>query len=37
MTETQIRDFHASFQRCMTHRRFVDLFYDDFLSSSIEV
>ena len=37
MTETQIRDFHASFHRCMTHRRFFDLFYDDFLNSSIEV
>ena len=37
MTETQIRDFHASFQRCMIHRRFFDLFYDDFLNSSVEV
>ena len=37
MTETQIREFHASFRRCMTHRRFFDLFYDDFLNSSIEV
>ena len=37
MTETQIRDFHDSFQRCMTDRRFFDLFYDHFLNSSVEV
>ena len=37
MTEIEIEAFHDSFGRCMAHPRFFDLFYDDFLGSSLEV